>query len=290
MKENGKTIRVIIWINVVMFLLVKLICLIYFLVDRQNFTVQPVLNWLASPLTLKNFFLKPWTSLTGLFLHDEILHFLFNLSIIYILGKIFIYYFYEVQYLGLYLMSGWIAILSQLTAVYIFPSLKETSMNAVATGASASIIATIACLLVYAPQTKIHTPFKFSIPIQILVFSLILINLLIIKKMNMTIALVGQGSAFVFGLIYGVGCSHKKDYLFGFNKFLHKMREAFTIPPYDDDEDNLKNQYRNDKQYNARKHAIQAEIDKILDKINKSGMESLTNEEKETLKRQSKKL
>ena len=39
-----------------------------------------------------------------------------------------------------------------------------------------------------------------------------------------------------------------------------------------------------DWDYNARKHAEQAEIDRILDKIRKSGYDSLTKEEKaETL-------
>lgn len=38
-----------------------------------------------------------------------------------------------------------------------------------------------------------------------------------------------------------------------------------------------------DWDYNARKHAEQAEIDRILDKIRKSGYDSLTKEEKQKL-------
>ena len=47
--------------------------------------------------------------------------------------------------------------------------------------------------------------------------------------------------------------------------------------------------HQQDWDYNARKKATQAEIDRILDKIRKSGYDSLTKEEKQTLFDQSKK-
>ena len=49
------------------------------------------------------------------------------------------------------------------------------------------------------------------------------------------------------------------------------------------------NDHRQDWEYNARKKATQEEIDRILDKIRKSGYESLSKEEKQTLFDQSKK-
>jgi hypothetical protein len=42
--------------------------------------------------------------------------------------------------------------------------------------------------------------------------------------------------------------------------------------------------------YNSEKAARQQEIDKILDKINKFGMESLSKKEKDTLKENSRKI
>jgi hypothetical protein len=46
---------------------------------------------------------------------------------------------------------------------------------------------------------------------------------------------------------------------------------------------------QSDMQYNKKKKATQAEIDRILDKISKNGYDSLTKEEKDTLFDMSKK-
>lgn len=55
----------------------------------------------------------------------------------------------------------------------------------------------------------------------------------------------------------------------------------------DDDESSVRNM--SDEEYNARKHAEQQHIDEILDKISKSGYDSLSREEKDLLFKASKK-
>ena len=54
----------------------------------------------------------------------------------------------------------------------------------------------------------------------------------------------------------------------------------------DDDEPSVRNM--SDEDYNARKFQEQQHIDEILDKISKSGYDSLTREEKDTLFKASK--
>ena len=60
-----------------------------------------------------------------------------------------------------------------------------------------------------------------------------------------------------------------------------KRRKIKYDTSYDDEEDDVRNM--SDEDYNARKFQEQQRIDEILDKISKSGYESLTREEKDIL-------
>jgi len=60
-----------------------------------------------------------------------------------------------------------------------------------------------------------------------------------------------------------------------------KRRKIKYATSYDDEEDDVRNM--SDEDYNARKFQEQQRIDEILDKISKSGYDSLTREEKDIL-------
>jgi membrane associated rhomboid family serine protease len=70
----------------------------------------------------------------------------------------------------------------------------------------------------------------------------------------------------------------------GSKKRHRRMKYATSYD--DDDESPVRNM--SDEEYNARKHAEQQHVDMILDKISKSGYDSLTREEKDILFRASK--
>ncbi|MCL4857027.1 MAG: rhomboid family intramembrane serine protease, partial [Flavobacteriales bacterium] len=68
----------------------------------------------------------------------------------------------------------------------------------------------------------------------------------------------------------------------GFSRFLDKLKELFSFKR------KMKVVYKspkskNDYEFNAQKKANQQKIDAILDKISKSGYDSLTGEEKAIL-------
>ena len=68
-----------------------------------------------------------------------------------------------------------------------------------------------------------------------------------------------------------------------------RNRQNFTYTRNNSQQSNSSQSYQQDWDYNARKRAAQEEIDRILDKIRKSGYDSLTREEKQKLFDQSKK-
>ena len=86
------------------------------------------------------------------------------------------------------------------------------------------------------------------------------------------------------GLWFAASLSKGTDIASWINKFLDSIISLFSFKPR---KPKMKVHYGTDKQkdynYNARKKAQSDEIDRILDKLKKSGYESLTTEEKKSL-------
>jgi hypothetical protein len=90
----------------------------------------------------------------------------------------------------------------------------------------------------------------------------------------------------VFGYLYIVRYKQGKDMTRGINRLLEQLFSLFRPRP------KIRVTHRKsetDIDYNTRKADEQKEVDRILDKIAKSGYSSLSSKEKEILFRQSKK-
>ena len=87
---SGSRLYLFIGINVIVFLVLGLLQLeSLFSSDRQ----APISTWLFSHLTLpgalESALYKPWTAFTYMFVHQNILHFIFNMLVLYWFGQIF---------------------------------------------------------------------------------------------------------------------------------------------------------------------------------------------------------
>jgi hypothetical protein len=92
------------------------------------------------------------------------------------------------------------------------------------------------------------------------------------------------GGAF-WGVIYVIQLQHGIDPGKGFNGFLSSLKKAFSPKP------KVKVSYRkpvDDIEYNRQKNQDQKRMNEILEKISKSGYDSLSKEEKEILFRMGK--
>lgn len=86
------------------------------------------------------------------------------------------------------------------------------------------------------------------------------------------------------GVWFAAGLSKGRDITSWINKILDAIVSVFSFKPR---KPKMKVHYGNSRQkdydYNARKKVQSEEIDRILDKLKKSGYESLTTEEKKSL-------
>lgn len=278
--KEGSVLTRLIYINLGVFVLVKLVTVLFYLAGMSF----PLANWLSVPSNLHELIGRPWTPVTYMFLHVGFLHILFNILGLYWFGKLFLFHFEGRKLLSLYLVGGIAGALVYIAAYNIFPAF--TSVNGLLLGASASIFAILVALAVYDPNREILLMFIGPVKLKYLAGFYVLLAVISISGSNPGGNFAHLGGA-AWGWFYIYQLRRGKDWGAGLVRFIDsvekgmkpksKMKVTYKQPPRDDHE------------YAKQKHEQQEEINHILDKIAKSGYESLTKREKEILFKQGKK-
>jgi membrane associated rhomboid family serine protease len=277
--KNGNSLTHLIYINIGAFLLVNLISLIGliggFKDEWQNFYIHA----LYLPSNFTEFLHKPWTLLTYMFMHADILHILFNLLWLYWLGQIFLEYLNSRQLTTVYLLGGISGAFLYMLMYNLFPSFQLYRFGSYLVGASAAIMAVVIAITVVAPDYVVQIFLIGPVRLKYIALFTILIDLLSIQSINAGGHISHLGGA-LFGLLFGLRIRKGKDITLGFSKIFMQKPLLFKKKK------NIKLIYRkptNDYEYNKQKAETQKEIDRILDKIAKGGYESLSKKEKDFL-------
>ena len=232
---------------------------------------------------------KPWGLITSIFSHFEFMHFLFNMLFLFFAGQLYEQLFGGKKLLNIYILGGIAGGILEIVAHELFPALSNS--QSIVVGASGSIMAIFIAAAMYRPNTKIML---FGIlPIRIIVLAGIyfIYDLLSLGMPDGTahFAHIGGG---IIGVISVKTMDKPNNILTRFARFTDKIFAIFKRDFFK--KNNTLNVERGgrpltDEEYIARKKENQAKTDAILDKISKSGYESLTSKEKEFLFKQSNK-
>jgi membrane associated rhomboid family serine protease len=232
-------------------------------------------NWLAvssEPITVLT---KPWTVLTYAFFHYGPLHLLFNMMVLNFTSRLFLTFFSEKQYLGLYFLS---AIFAGLCFVASFYLLHQTSLMV---GASAAIMAILVATTTYQPLMEIRLLLIGNVKLWNVTAVLLLLDLLQIQMENTGGHIAHLSGAF-FGYIYIKLLQNGTD----LSKIVDSVLAIFgkkKTTPFRKVHVNLKKPAIKRESKIVVKDKTQQQLDEILDKISQSGYDSLTAEEKEFL-------
>lgn len=278
--RRGNIYIQLIYINAAVFVLTTLTEVMLQLFNRS---LAGVFRWLELPASLSNFIVQPWSLLTYMFMHDGFIHILFNMLWLYWFGALFLQFFSAKHLRGVYILGGICGGLLYIAAYNIFPYFRPITEYSFMVGASASVLAIVAATAYREPNYPIRL-FLFGV-IRLKYLALIVIgtDLLFITSSNAGGHIAHLGGALA-GLWFAAGLSKGRDLTSWINKSLDALLSLFSFKPR---KPKMKVKYgtarEKDYDYNARKKAQSAEIDRILDKLKKSGYESLTTEEKKSL-------
>jgi membrane associated rhomboid family serine protease len=232
-------------------------------------------NWLAISSEPTTVLTRPWTLLTYAFFHYGFLHLFFNMMVLNFSSRLFLTFFTQKQYLGLYILS---AIFSALCFVLSFYFLHQTSSMV---GASATIMALLVATTTYQPLMEIRLLLIGNVKLWHITAVLLLLDLLQIQ-MNNTGGHIAHLSGAFFGYIYikllqnGTDLSRIVDSIL--NLFSKKQSTPFRKVHVNPKKPAAKRESKI-----VIKDKTQQQLDEILDKISQSGYDSLTAEEKEFL-------
>ena len=232
-------------------------------------------NWLAISSEPTTVLTRPWTLLTYAFFHYGFLHLFFNMMVLNFSSRLFLTFFTQKQYLGLYILS---AIFSALCFVLSFYFLHQTSSMV---GASAAIMALLVATTTYQPLMEIRLLLIGNVKLWHITAVLLLLDLLQIQ-MNNTGGHIAHLSGAFFGYIYikllqnGTDLSRIVDSVL--NLFSNKQSTPFRKVHVNPKKPAAKRESKI-----VIKDKTQQQLDEILDKISQSGYDSLTAEEKEFL-------
>tara|TARA_B100001142_G_scaffold176762_1_gene176453 strand:+ start:28403 stop:29281 length:879 start_codon:yes stop_codon:yes gene_type:complete len=280
--KEGTILHKLIYTNTGLFFLFSIIEVFSYLF---LFDIKPILNKLYLPANNNILINQPWTFITYMFLHGNFLHLLFNMLWLHFGGKIFLRYLQPKQLLAVYILGGISGGLLFILAFNYVPALQALTLDARAVGASASVLAIMVAIATYSPNYSVRLPFIGTLTLKKIAIGCIALDILSIPNGNAGGHIAHLGGAF-FGYFYIKQLQKGKDYSEGLSKLIDRLINTFKT------KNKLRTVHkkpRSDYEFNSDKIAKQKEIDKILERIAKSGYESLSKEEKATLFSASKK-
>jgi membrane associated rhomboid family serine protease len=288
--QHGTAVVKLIYINLGVFIIVKLLYVLFFLFSptlgdiqgKSFYFQQNVLTYLMLPASFIKLLYRPWTLISYMFLHFDFIHILSNLLWLFWFGRIFLHYLTEKQLYTTYLLGGLAGALLFIVSYNIFPGLVEQAPFAQALGASASVTAIVISISFYTPNYTVYIPFIGPVKIKYIAIFFLVLDLLQIASSNAGGHIAHLGGA-IYGYFFAMQLKRGKDLGKGFSKIGDSIAVFLRQRPKMKVSYKKQAKYMNDQEYNRSKAEYQKEIDRILDKIAKSGYESLTKSEKETL-------
>ena len=265
----------IIVINIVLFVLTYLFNTLSFLFNvEQNLIVE----WFSLQPDFDILLFRPWTILSYGFLHIGFFHIVFNLLFLFYFGNLFLDFFNAKQFLVYYLLGIVAGGFIYMLAYNYLPALK--TQQTVLLGASAGVMAIVIGISSHIPQYSLHFRFIGKVKLLYLAIGMVVLDLIQIPAGN-----AGGHLAHLGGALLG----YLMTAYFGQGTQLILWLGTLFGPK---EKTPLKTVYKNKKEAPQRKQTKnenQARIDNILDKISKSGYNTLTKEEKDFLFNQGKK-
>lgn len=260
-------------------------------ISRLNGIPQEIsLSWLELPKDASDFISQPWAILTYGFTHVKFWHLFFNMLVLYFIGRSFANLFDPKLSLSVYLLGIITGALAFLLVFNLFPEGLLKKAGALV-GASAGVRAILLFLVAYMPNYEFQLG---TLRIKLLYVGVLLVFLDIpgffADNAGGTVAHFG---GYLLGLFYALQLRKGNDIGKGFGGLVDNFLAMFSL----NKKTRLKTVYKSKKKKTYAglskeefdEFNNQKQIDIILDKISKSGYDSLTAEEKEFLFRSGKK-
>lgn len=279
-RDGNRLIQLII-INLVIFIIINLIKLGFMISGNSSIEIAThfhnyIGRFIEMPLNFLNFIYVPYTIFTYQFVHYSIFHIFFNMIVLYWFGQILENVLGNSKTLALYIYGG---IVGALISIITFSILPNLDPNTNLIGASAGIAAIIVAAATISPTAEMRLMFFGRVQVKYVALAFIVINVFAISSFSNVGGSIAHLGGALFGLLFIKTLQSGTDMSKPLNSLLNWIGSWFSK------KSKLKVTHSNFQNPKSSKpiHSKQKELDIILDKISKSGYDSLSKEEKEFL-------
>jgi membrane associated rhomboid family serine protease len=271
--KNLNVFEKIMAVNVLVFFMGWLIQII------RKIPRHSTLSWLALPEDFVDFIVQPWSLFTYGFAHYGFLHLLFNMIVLYFVSRSMVNLFPSKQSLNIYFLGILAGGLSFLVVYNVMPDSMFSNAGPLV-GASAGVNALLIFLCAYMPNRETRF-FAISIKLWYIGVAIVLFDVIGLFGVNNQGGKVAHLGGSLLGYLYATQLIKGHDIGSGFGKFMDHISNMFDKKsPLKTVHRNKKSNIAGHKKQEFKTFNNQKKIDLILDKISKSGYESLTKEEK----------
>lgn len=278
--KNGSALIKLIFVNVGVFLAVYIIGNVLYLLNIGS--SDALFNALSLPAKFSEIINQPWSVVTYMFLHKGLWHMFVNMLILYFGSQIFGQYLNQKKLVVVYILGGLAGGLLYILSFNLFPVFSEVMPFSMALGASASVMAILVAAATYVPNFVVRLMFLGEVKLKYIAMGYLALDLVSIQGSNSGGHIAHLGGA-IFGFFYIQQLKKGNDFTLGFSRFLDYLKALFAPRK------NMKVVYKKqgktktNQDYNSQKVDNQKRVDAILDKIAKSGYDSLSADEKAIL-------
>lgn len=263
-------------INTIIFLSLYLVSFLFGL--RQAELAQ----WFVLPDSFGEFIIQPWSFLTYSFIHFGFWHLFWNMIVLFWFGPFVLTLFNAKRFLTIYLLGAFFGGLLYVIAYNLFPVF--TGHAGYLLGASAAVRAIMIFIAAYTPHTQVRI-FFFNVKLWQVGLFVVILDLVQIPTSGNAGGLLAHLGGALFGYLYATQLAKGND----IGKWFENIMDWFTNLFKPRTKKPFRKVHRTAQKPSSgntsklEKNAHQKKIDGILDKIGKSGYESLTKAEKDFL-------
>ena len=243
-------------------------------------------QWFRLPSNLVDFLGKPWSLVTYAFFHGGFGHIFWNMLVLYFFGRTFLNLFGGKRFLSVYFLGIIAGGLLFMIGYNVVPAL--VGINSVLVGASAGVTAVLIFVCAYLPNQTVRL-FIIDLKLWHIGVIVVLMDLFRLSTGQNVGGMLAHLGGAALGYFYATQLTKGKDIGAGFEKLIDSIVNIFKR----DKKAKMKTVYKSSNPKKStvdkQKEGKQRKIDAILDKISKSGYDTLTKTEKEFLFKQGKK-
>ena len=289
--QDGNTLTLLIIFNAIIFVMLNFVRILYLINNSTDadFTEQ-ILTWFAVSAQPETFATRPWTLLISMFSHVGFLHIVSTVLWLWSFGYILQDLTGNKKLIPLYLYGGLAGATAYVLTLNLVPSFRANITNGQdLLGAGPSLMSIAVATTAMAPRYKIFPLIKGGIPLWILTVIFVLISLGTVGMVNPgdAASLIAGG---LIGYVFVWQLQKGHDWSQWMNDLVTWVDDLFNPEKKHVQKPQKQQLYykANQKPFQRTPHVTQQRVDELLDKINLKGYPSLSDEEKDFLKKASK--